>query len=260
MGKLEGKVAIVTGSSRGIGKGVAIVYGREGAKVVVASRTPSRVDEVAQQICDEGGTAIGIPCDVGHKDQIFSMVDEALKEFGTVDILVNNAQGFGTEAAPQTSTVYVALEDTDDDEWDYTFRTGASATLWGMQAVFPHMKEQGGKIINLSSGSGMKGFPGNTCYNATKEAIRALTRTAANEWGKYGICVNTVNPSLRTDAWESWEAARPEFVSELKKKMPLGRLGDPIEDGGPLFVFLASSGSDYITGMTIMLNGGRDMP
>ena len=260
MGQLEGKVAIVTGSSRGIGKGIATVYAREGAKVIVASRTPSRVDEVAEEIRAEGGIAVGIPCDVGKKDQIFSMVEKTVEEFGTVDILVNNAQGFGTEANPRTSTIPTPIEETDDDEWDYTFRTGASATLWGMQAVFPHMKEGGGKIINLASGSGMQGFPGNTCYNATKEAIRALTRTAANEWGKYAICVNTINPSLRTDAWESWEAANPEFVQGLKDKMPLGRLGNPIEDGGPLFVFLAGPGSDYITGMTIMLNGGRHMP
>ena len=95
-----------------------------------------------------------------------------------------------------------------------------------MQAVFPYMKEHGGKIINFSSGSGMEGFPGNTCYNATKEAIRALTRTAAREWGKYRISVNTVNPSLRTEAWDNWEANNTEFVQGLKDKMPLGFLGD----------------------------------
>ena len=152
MGQLEGKVAIVTGSSRGIGKGIATVYAREGAKVIVASRTPSRVDEVAEEIRAEGGIAVGVPCDVGKKDQIFSMVEKTVEEFGTVDILVNNAQGFGTEANPRTSTIPTPIEETDDDEWDYTFRTGASATLWGMQAVFPHMKEGGGKIINLASG------------------------------------------------------------------------------------------------------------
>ena len=96
MGQLEGKVAIVTGSSRGIGKGIATVYSREGAKVIVASRTPSRVEDVAEEIRAEGGIAVGIPCDVGKKDHIFSMVEKTVEEFGTVDILVNNAQGFGT--------------------------------------------------------------------------------------------------------------------------------------------------------------------
>jgi len=260
MGQLQDKVAIVTGAGRGIGKAIALAYGQEGAKVVVASRTPSTTEAVAQEIRDAGGRAIGIACDVGKKDQIFAMVEKAVAEFGPIDILVNNAQGFGTETNPQPSTVYVAIEDTNDDELEYTFRTGAMATLWGMQAVFPYMKDRGGKIINFASTAGMVGNPGNTSYNVAKEAIRALTRTAANEWGKYNIIVNTVNPSLRTDAFEAWEAARPEFVGALRESIPLKRLGDPVKDGGPLAVFLASDGNSYMTGMTFQLQGGRIMP
>lgn len=259
-GQLQDKVAIVTGAGRGIGKAVAIAYGREGAKVVVASRTAATVEAVAEEIRAEGGTALGITCDVGQKDQIFAMVKQAADAFGPIDVLVNNAQGFGTQAKPQTSTVYVAIEDTNDDELEYTFRTGAMATLWGMQAVFPYMKERGGKIINFSSTAGMNGNPGNTSYNVAKEAVRTLTRTAANEWGVYNIIVNTVVPALRTDAFEAWETARPDFVKALREAIPLKRLGDPLEDGGPLCVFLASEGNSYMTGMTFQLNGGRIMP
>ncbi|MBJ7488691.1 MAG: SDR family oxidoreductase [Ilumatobacteraceae bacterium] len=260
MGDLEGKVAIVTGAGRGIGKATAKVYAREGAKVVVASRTAATVQSVTAEIIAEGNIALGVVADVSSKEDIFRMVAETVQQFGTVDILVNNAQGFGTAAKPRGSTIPTPMEDTDDEEWEYTFRTGATATLWAMQAVFPYMKEHGGRIINFSSGSGMEGFPGNTPYNATKEAIRALTRTAAREWGKYAISVNTVNPSLRTDAWENWEASNQEFVQGLKDKMPLGFLGDPEEHGGPWMVWLAGKGGDYVTGMTIFLNGGRYMP
>jgi len=254
---LQDKVAIVTGAGRGIGRAIALAYGAQGAKVVVASRTPSTVERVAKEIVDAGGTAIGIACDVGRRDQVMACVDKAVETFGAVHILVNNAQGFGTEADPQPSTVFVACEDTDEDEWEYTFRTGATASLWFMKACFPHMKKAGwGKIINFASSSGQIGFEGNTCYNATKEAIRALSRTAAREWGQHGITVNIINPALETRAFDKWKQARPEFVEALKDKIPMRRLGDPDRDAGPIAVFLASPGSDYITGQTVMLEGG----
>ncbi|WP_380876283.1 3-oxoacyl-ACP reductase [Sphingomonas sp. DBB INV C78] len=257
MGTLKDKVAIVTGAGRGIGRAIAHAYGREGAKVVVASRTPATVEKVAQEIRDAGGEAIGVACDVGKREDVMACVQKAVDTYGTVHILVNNAQGFGTEANPQPSTVFVACEDTDEAEWEYTLRTGPTASLWFMKAVFPHMKaQQYGKIINFASSSGQIGFEGNTCYNAAKEAIRALSRTAAREWGQHGINVNIINPALDTRAFDAWRAARPDFVEALKEKIPMRRLGDPDRDAGPLAVFLAGPGSDYMTGSTFMLEGG----
>ena len=259
MGQLDGRVIIVTGAGRGIGRASAIAYGREGAKVAVASRTQATVEEVAQQIVDEGGEAIGLTCDVGHREEVFEMVERTVEEFGTVDVLVNNAQSFGTEDNPRGSSCFIAVEDTDEEELEYTFRTGALSTVWGMKAVFPHMKERGGKVINMASASGMVGFPGITAYNMTKEAVRSLTRTAAKEWAKHQITVNVICPALKTDAFTVFEDTRPEFAKQLVDSIPLGRFGDPMEDGAPLMVFLAGRGADYITGMTFMLNGGRDI-
>lgn len=254
---LKDRVAIVTGAGRGIGRAIALAYGREGAKVVVASRTQSTVDGVAGEITQAGGSAIGVTCDVGHRDEVLACVDRAVEAFGSVHILVNNAQGFGTEADPQPSTVFVPCEDTDEAEWEYTFRTGATASLWFMKAAFPHMKKAGfGRVINFASSSGQIGFEGNTCYNATKEAIRALSRTAAREWGRHGITVNIINPALETRAFDKWKAARPEFVEALKDKIPMRRLGEPERDAGPLAVFIASDGASYMTGQTFMLEGG----
>ena len=254
---LEGKVAIVTGAGRGIGRAIALAYGREGAKVVVASRTPATVEAVAAEIRAAGGEAIGVACDVGKRSYVFATVQKAVDAFGTVHILVNNAQGFGTEAAPKASTVFVACEDTDEAEWEYTLRTGPTASLWFMKAAFPHMKAQRyGRVINFASSSGQIGFEGNTCYNAAKEAIRALTRTAAREWGQHGITVNVINPALETRAFDAWKTARPDFVEALKDKIPMRRLGNPDEDAGPLAVFLAGPGSSYMTGSTFMLEGG----
>ena len=257
MGILDGKVAIVTGAGRGIGRAIALAYGREGAGVVVASRTPATVETVAGEIVAAGGRAIGVACDIADADAIARTVARTITAFGTVDILVNNAQGFGTAASPQASTVFVAAEDTDEAEWDYTLLTGPTATLRFMKAVFPHMKAKSyGKIINFASSSGQIGFEGNTCYNAAKEAIRAISRTAAREWGQHGINVNVINPALETRAFDAWKTARPDFVEALKEKIPMRRLGDPERDAGPLAVFLAGAGSDYMTGSTFMLEGG----
>jgi NAD(P)-dependent dehydrogenase (short-subunit alcohol dehydrogenase family) len=258
--QMQDTVAIVTGSGRGIGKAIATAYAREGASVVLASRTYARVEEVAEKIRGDGGTALPVACDVSDRDQIFAMVEQAVSEFGSVHVLVNNAQGFGTAAEPATSTVYAGVEDVDVAFVEYSFRTGALASLWGMQAVFPHMRAQAwGKIINFTSTSGLLGTTGNTPYNMTKEAVRALSRTAANEWGQYGINVNIISPTLRTDAFEAWELDRPEFVKKLRESLPMRRLGDPDRDAGPLAVFLATHGSDYLTGQTLMLNGGKVM-
>ncbi|MGY1815802.1 SDR family NAD(P)-dependent oxidoreductase [Blastococcus sp. SYSU D00820] len=260
-GQLDGLVALVTGAGRGIGRAIARAYAREGARVVLASRTLATVEAVAADITAEGGTALAVGCDVSRRPDIQAAVARAVEEYGTVSVLVNNAQGFGTAREPATSTTYTGVEDVESDVVDYSFTTGAMATLWGMQAVFPYMRAAGwGRVLNFSSTSGMLGTTGNAPYNMTKEAVRALSRTAANEWGQYGITVNVISPTLRTDAFEAWERDRPEFVRALRESLPMRRLGDPDRDAGPLAVFLAGRGSDYLTGMTFMLNGGKVMP
>ena len=215
MKRLEGKTAIVTGAGRGIGRGIARAYGREGANVVVASRTKSTVDSAVS--------------------------------------------GFGTAQRPTATPRLTALEDCDEEEWEYTFRTGALATFWGMKAVFPWMKDRGGKIINFGSSLGQIGGEGTAAYNATKEAIRAVSRTAAREWGKYRINVNVINPAVATDAMLGYLNAHPEQTEAMLGQVPLGRWGDPVKDAGGFAVFLASSDADYLTGMTFQLDGGASM-
>jgi NAD(P)-dependent dehydrogenase (short-subunit alcohol dehydrogenase family) len=175
-----------------------------------------------------------------------------------VHILVNNAQGFGTADNPTGSPGHIALEDFPDDVWDFTFLTGLKASLWGMQAVFPIMKaNKYGKIINFGSGNGIGAMKGTAAYNATKEAIRSLTRTAAAEWGKHGIYTNCIIPTMLTDSAEAFFVARPEIREKLVAAMPLRRFGDVDSDVGPVAVFLACDDSSFLTGQSLHVDGGQ---
>jgi len=260
MSDIKGKVAIVTGAGRGIGRGIAIAYGRAGAKVVVASRTQATVDKVVEEIEADGGTALGITCNVGARDQVFAMVDKTVKTFCTVDILVNNAQSFGIPGRSNPAgDGCQPLETYDEEEWELIYRTGVLATLWAMKAVFPHMKGRGGKIINFGSQAGQVGTWGFSGYGAAKEGIRALSRSAAREWGQHNINVNVINPSVLSDALVELEKNQPEMMKAALGSIPMGRWGDPVKDAGGLAIFLASNASDYLTGMTFMLDGGQYM-
>ncbi|MCM3921877.1 SDR family oxidoreductase [Frankia sp. AiPs1] len=256
MGVLDGKVAIVTGAGRGIGRAIAEEYALEGARVVVASRTAGTVSEVVDGIRARGGDALGITCDVGVAQNIREMVDRTVAEYGGVDILVNNAQSFGTRDRPRASSEPTNLEDVDEAEWDWNFETGVKATLRAMQAVFPYMKAAGGgRILNFGSRRGIMCNAESASYNCNKEAIRALSRTASNGWGQHGITVNVLNPVILTDAAEGVFADHPGAREAAEAQIPLRRWGVP-RDCARVAVFLAGPDASYLTGMTFMVEGG----
>jgi NAD(P)-dependent dehydrogenase (short-subunit alcohol dehydrogenase family) len=259
MGRLEGKVAIVTGGGQGVGKGIALAFAREGARVVIAEINPETANETADEIKALGHQALAVVCDVGAEEQVTAMVAKAASEFGPIDILVNNAQSWTGRSAYHLGS---PIESFPEDWWDLAFQTGVKATLYCCKAVFPHMKDRGGKIINFASYMGVIGWEGSADYNANKEAIRGLSRTAAREWGKYGINVNVICPAAISPAMIAFGMASPDKVEEMTKaieQIPLKRVGDPEKDIGPVAVFLASADSDFVTGQTIMVDGGVHM-
>jgi NAD(P)-dependent dehydrogenase (short-subunit alcohol dehydrogenase family) len=250
MGKLEGKVAIVTGAGQGLGKAYALAFAKEGAKVAIAELNPKTCEAAAKEIRHLGKESLGVVCNVGDNDQVKKMVKEVVTKFGTVDILVNNAMGYGA-AKP--------VEELDDRDWDVCLQTGLKATWYCCVAVFPYMKYRGGKIINIGSAMGILGLPGTATGAATKEGIRGFTRVAAREWGKYKINMNIICPFAMTPAQNEYFEKYPEEMKRSVAALPLGRIGDPEKDIGRTAVFLASADSDYMTGQTLNVDGGSVM-
>ena len=196
-GRLIGKVAIVTGAGQGIGRAIAVVFAREGASVCVAELKSHRCTHTAEEITTAGGTAIPLVCDVGDKARIDHMVAETVRRYGAIDILVNNAHGFG----PRTK-----LEEIPDEQFDMSWRTGTKATWWAMNAVRPQMAGKGaGRIINVGSLAAEEGHVGLGGYGAAKAGITALTFSAAREWGGLGIMANVIyadgGAHLGTSGW-----------------------------------------------------------
>lgn len=250
IGKLAGKVAIVTGAGQGIGEAIATAFAAEGAKVVLTGRTAEKIEAVASRICAAGGTAIAIAATAGNLDESWMVVRRTVAQWGRIDALVNNAHSF---------TDYLPLEDPKMEEnCKVDLQSAFFGSLQMMQACYPHMASLGsGSIINFGSDFGIRCEPGFLAYAASKEAIRALTRTAAREWGKQGIRANTILPrALSPKAiWYLEETGTRD--AELAK-VALGRFGVP-EDIAPTAVFLASDESAFVTGQTIGVEGGVTM-
>lgn len=250
MGILEGKVAIVTGGGQGVGRGVALALAKEGASVVIPDIDFAAATSTADEIKAFGGKALPVACDVSTREACDAAVAATIREFGTVNILVNNAQA----ARPG-----VPIEEETDEGWFMTFRSGVDATFYFMQACFPYMKEKGGKIINFGSTAGINGLKGMASYAATKEAIRGLSRVAANEWGKYNINVNVILPWANAPSWQRVERDFPKMAAAGVAANPMRRVGDCERDVGRAAVFLAGPDSDYVNGLNMTVDGGMAM-
>lgn len=247
MGQLDGKVALVTGAGRGIGRSIALLFAREGARVAAVSRTCATLDAVVDQIRAEGGTAVGIQCDVSIKEQVDAAVKATIDAFGTVDILVNNAHDLNGQQS--------AFIDTTEAKFLQQMSSGLFSTVHFMQACFPYLKQRRGKVINFGSGAGVIGAQKFTPYAAAKEAIRAVSRVSAREWGQYKININVICPTSMTDALA--ESIKDPQILDAISHNPLGIPGDPLDEVAPVALFLATDASKFITGHTFMVDGGN---
>jgi 2-hydroxycyclohexanecarboxyl-CoA dehydrogenase len=247
VGRLSGRVTIVTGAGQGIGRGIAIALAKEGAKVALVGRTLSKVEAVVDEVTAAGGTGLAVGCDVSERGAVDEMVETVVRELGGVDVLVNNAQ----------DSVQRPLEETTDEDVERAYRTGPLATFYAMQACLPHLKVRGGSIVNFGSSTALVGDQTFASYAMAKEAIRGLTRVAAKEWGRYAIRVNTICPAAISPSAEAWAQRNPEKFAAVLKAIPLGRMGDPEEDIGRAVAALVSDDFQYLTGATLVLEGGR---
>jgi NAD(P)-dependent dehydrogenase (short-subunit alcohol dehydrogenase family) len=249
MHSVEGRVIVVTGSGRGVGLGIAKHLGAGGARVVVAEWKPELLDAAVAELTDLGVDVLGVRTNIMERDEIDAMVTATVERFGRIDGIVNNAQTFRPLADMATVSA---------DDVDVFYTSGVKGSLWAMQAVYPHMAAQGwGRIVNFASSMGITGGRGFGAYNASKEAIRALTRTAAREWAPDGIVVNCIAPAAADHHGDA--AKQSEGYRVFVENCPMGRQGDPETDIGPLAWFLCSDACRYLTGHTFMADGGAFM-
>jgi len=247
--ELAGKVALITGAGQGIGQGTALAMAGAGAAVAVAGRTLEKVRETARQVTDRGGRALPLACNVKSAEDLATAVERTVSEFGGLDVLVNNAQ----------EVPLGKLEDVTDEAFIAGFESGPLATLRLMKLARPHMAARGGgTIFNFCSSAGIRwDMTGYGAYAATKQAIRALTRAAAAEWGRGGIRVLTIAPHAESPGLKWWIENNPAEAQEFFKTIPLGRIGRLEEDIGRALVGLCGSDLAYLTGATIPLDGGQ---
>jgi len=257
---LKGKVAVVTGSSKGIGRSIAEALAREGVQVVINSRNAKELEATAAEMRNAGATVHAVASDVTDAEGAKRPVDEAVRRFGAIHILVNNAGGAGR---------FGSFADLTDDEWLGAFNLNVLSAVRATRAALPHMqKQKWGRIINISSESGVQPDPMMPHYNASKSALNSLTKSLSKAYGKDGILVNTVSPAfIRTPLLDgmlaqqakargiSMDEAEQVMLREFRPNILLGRAGKPDETAG-ICVFLASEQASFITGSNYRVDGG----
>ena len=245
---LAGKVAIVTGSRRGIGAAEAVALAAAGATVVICDLVLEELLTVKARIEGDGGTCLAVKCDVSQKAQVAHVVDETICAYGRVDVLVNNAQG-AMDPTPWA--------DISDEMLMTSLMTGPVASYWFMQACFPHMKDQGhGRIINTASAAARGGIANLGHYAMAKGAIASLTYAAATDWGEFGITANVIFPGIESESLTQYLSDKPELRAHYEANIPLGHFGNPSADLAPVVVFIASDASRYLTGHPFFIDGG----
>jgi NAD(P)-dependent dehydrogenase (short-subunit alcohol dehydrogenase family) len=249
MGRLDGRVAVVTGGGDGIGAGIVRRFAAEGAHVVIAEMNEDRGRATAEEVGSAtGAETLFVHTDVRRKEDNAAMIDAALDAFGTIDILVNNAWGGGKISRVELKT---------DALIEHGLAVGFRGPLWAMQKAFPIMKAKGyGRVVNICSLNGVNAHIGTLEYNSAKEALRAMTRTAAREWASTGVVCNVICPAAKSATFKVVMAEHPELVAAADASNPMGYIGDPYEDIAPVALFLAGEDCRYVTGNTLFVDGG----
>jgi NAD(P)-dependent dehydrogenase (short-subunit alcohol dehydrogenase family) len=243
---LKGKVAIITGASKGIGESMAWGLAEHGAAVVVSSRKQQAVDKVAGELKSEGHLAKGIQCHVGKDEDLETLVQKTIEEFGKIDVLINNAG---------TNPYFGPIQNLTAEAYRKTLEINLDAALKLSNLVYPHMKNSGGSIIHISSIEGLHASAYFSAYNISKAGLIMLAKNQAVEWGKENIRVNAICPGFVKTKLSSGLWQNEELSKKLVNAIPLGRYAQPDEMAG-LAVFLSSDASSYLTGTTIVNDGG----
>lgn len=249
--KMDGKVVLITGGAQGIGRGVAEAFAEEGADLVITDLNAAALDRAKDEIESAHGVrVIAITADGSQESAVRSVIEQTIAVFGKLDVLINNAM------ASKSGTL---LADHSLSDFDLAVQTGLYATFFYMREAYPHLKASRGAVINFASGAGLSGSIGHASYAAAKEGIRGLSRVAATEWGRDGINVNIVCPLVETEQLRKWKEEYPDYYAKTISDIPLGRFGDARLDVGRTCVFLASDDASFISGETIVLQGGSSL-
>lgn len=244
--RLDGRVALVTGASKGIGEAMSRALAAAGAHVVVTSRRQESVEAVAASIRESGGQATGRALHMGRLDELAEAVGQIADEAGGLHVLVNNAAA---------NPVYGPVEDTDEGAYDKIMDVNVKGPFLLAQAALPHLKKDGGSIINVSSIGGRKPETGLGIYSVSKAALLSLTEVMGKEWGRHGVRANAICPGLIQTKFSEALWADDKTRERFTRHLPAGRVGQP-EDLEGLTVFLASDASAYCTGATFTVDGG----